>query len=94
MDFKKATDGLFEGVSHEDLARALGVSVATVRQARLDPRARAHRAPPPNWMRAVLTLAQQQAARYQGLIEELCSGNDVEPVQRLSRDHKKRGRNN
>ena len=43
MDFKKATDDLFAGISHEDLARALGVSVAAIRQARLDPKAKAYR---------------------------------------------------
>lgn len=73
MDFKKATDGLFAGVSHEDLADALGVSVATIRQARLNPQAKAHRTPPSNWIGAVLKLAQQQVARYQGLIDALCN---------------------
>ena len=36
MNFREATDGLFSRVSHEDLARALGVSVASIRQARLN----------------------------------------------------------
>lgn len=94
MDFREATDGLFAGISHEDLARALGVSVATIRQARLDPKARAHRAAPPDWMPAVLSLAQREAARYQGLIEELCRGSNSEGFPHTSRDSKKRGRTN
>lgn len=43
MDFQAATDGLFSRVDHEDLAKALGVSVASIRQARLKPDASARR---------------------------------------------------
>ncbi len=33
MNFKEATDGLFDRIDHTELAEALGVSVASVRQA-------------------------------------------------------------
>jgi transposase len=46
MDFREATEYLYAGVSPQELAKALGVSVATVRQARLRPDAKAHRSPP------------------------------------------------
>lgn len=71
MDFRKATDNLCEGVSHAELARALGVSVASVRQARLDAEAKAHRAPPVGWEAAVIQLAEEQALHYKRLATRL-----------------------
>jgi hypothetical protein len=53
MNFKDATDALFERVTHEDLAGALGVSVPSIRQARLDGKALAFRQPPEGWEKAV-----------------------------------------
>ena len=71
MDFKEATDSLFDRVSHERLAEELDVSVASVRQARLKPTAGAHRAPPPRWEEAVARLAAGQIERYRLLLESL-----------------------
>ena len=71
MDFKEATENLCAGVSHEELAAALGVSVATIRQARLRPDARAHRSPPANWQRAVIELAQRRMREYRHLIDSV-----------------------
>lgn len=71
MDFKKATDELFERTDHEELAKALGVSVASVRQARLGQAAKAHRSPPANWEQAVAQLAKQQIERKLDLLKEL-----------------------
>lgn len=71
MNFKEATDGLFERISHEELAEALGVSVASIRQARLNPKAKAYRAPPPDWGKAVLLLAEKRMDHYRRLIRGL-----------------------
>lgn len=71
MEFKDATDALFERIDHEGLARELGVSVASVRQARLKESAAAHRAPPSNWRNGVLSLAKEHSARLSRLIEQL-----------------------
>jgi hypothetical protein len=71
MDFKKATDALFERVDHADLAGALGVSVPLIRQARLDSAATAHRSPPEGWERAVIRLATARAERLSALAERL-----------------------
>jgi hypothetical protein len=68
MDFKKASDALFDRVSHEALAEQMGVSVAAIRQARLDVSAKAHRAPPKNWERAVMELAENRIRHYHELI--------------------------
>jgi hypothetical protein len=74
MDFKEATDGLFERISHDDLAEALGVSVASIRQARLDHSARAFREPPKDWRRAVIRLAEERIGHYRHLMEKVQRG--------------------
>jgi hypothetical protein len=70
-DFRKATDELFAVISHEELAKALGCSVATVRQARLDPAAKAHRNPPADWEKIVSKLAEGQGAHFKKLATKL-----------------------
>ena len=74
MDFKKATDILCEAVTHSDLADALGVSVATVRQARLGAAAKAHRSAPEGWRTGVVRLAEARAKRLLRLVEQLRQG--------------------
>jgi hypothetical protein len=71
MTFKKATDCLFSRMSHDDLAKALKVSVASIRQARLSPDALAHRSPPRDWEDAVLQLAEERVLHFRKLIEEI-----------------------
>ena len=71
MNFKNATDRLFSRIDHPDLARALGVSVASIRQARLKPDAKAHRSPPPDWENALLRLAEARVLHFQELVEEI-----------------------
>lgn len=71
MKFREATDDLFSRVSHEDLARVLGVSVASIRQARLDQHAGAHRAPPQNWEQAIASIAEKRIVHYRKLIARL-----------------------
>ncbi len=71
MDFKKATDELLACISHQKLADALGVSVATVRQARLDAGAKAHRGAPDGWQAVIRKLALGQAKRLNRLAEQL-----------------------
>ena len=71
MSFKEATDSLFCQADHSDLAKALGVSIASIRQARLRPEARAYRAPPKDWPFAVIRLAEQEIMRQRELIEKV-----------------------
>ena len=71
MDFREATETLCAGVSHQELANALGVSIATVRQARLRDDAKAHRSPPGHWKATVKRLAEKRLAQYRRLIESL-----------------------
>jgi hypothetical protein len=71
MDFKEATDGLFARVDHEELAEELGVSVATIRQARLRRDAAAYRVAPADWRRAVIRLAERRVRHYEQLVHLL-----------------------
>lgn len=70
-DFRKATDELLSGITHDELAQALGVSVATVRQARLAETAKAHRSPPEGWQAGVLLLAKERIGHFQRLVGRL-----------------------
>jgi len=71
MNFKDATDGLFDRIDHAELAEALGVSVASIRQARLTPTAKAYREAPKNWESAAIRLAEKQVWHYRRLIEQI-----------------------
>jgi hypothetical protein len=71
MNFKNATDRLFSRIDHKDLAKALGISIASIRQARLRPDASAHRSPPPDWENALVRLAEERVRHFRELIEEI-----------------------
>ena len=58
-------------VNHQDVAKALGVSVQTVRQARLKDDSDGFRAPPKNWERAAIRIAEARVLHYRKLIEKL-----------------------
>ena len=71
MNFRNAIDRLGERVTHEEVARALGVSVASVRQYRLAPKAKAHRTPPDAWPKTLARLARKRISDLNALAEEL-----------------------
>lgn len=71
ISFQQATDMLFDPVTHQDLARALRISIASIRQARLNTQARAHRPPPKGWENAVTDLARARLDHYNRLLELL-----------------------
>jgi hypothetical protein len=71
MDFREAVDGVCERLDHDDVAKALGVSVQSVRQARLNPKAQAHRSPPNEWRYALIRLAEERVWYYRKLISQL-----------------------
>jgi hypothetical protein len=77
MNFKEATDALFERVTHDDLADELSVSVPAIRQARLAQRANAYRTPPPGWEKAVGALAKKRIRKLEDLIRALRVGNEA-----------------
>lgn len=71
MDFRKITDDLFARVTADDFAREAKVSGQTVRQARLQESANAHRSPPPGWEKVAARLAERQAAHFAKLAARL-----------------------
>ena len=91
MDFRKATDDLFDRVAQDDLAKALGVSVASVRQARLQLSAKAHRDPPQEWRDAVIRLAENRIRHYRSLIAELRRPKPEEAMENRGRTRKAMG---
>ena len=71
MNFREAVDALCASLSHEDVAKALGVSLQTVRQARLRQDSDAFRAPPKDWEVVIIRLAEGRASHYRRLIKQL-----------------------
>lgn len=71
INFRKATDDLLEVISHEELAEALGCSVATIRQARRDEGTASYRSPPKAWQPVVAKLAEQKAKKLSQLAAKL-----------------------
>jgi hypothetical protein len=58
-------------VSQADLAKALGCSIPTLRQARLSEHAKARRSPPPGWEVAIAKLAEKKAEQLKKLAAKL-----------------------
>jgi hypothetical protein len=73
MTFREATDALCTCLNHEDVAKALGVSLQTVRQARLREGSDGYRAPPRDWKSALIRLAEARASHYRKLAGKLKS---------------------
>ena len=71
MDFRKATDALLRAMDQGDLADSLGVSVSSVRQARMDPKSKGWRPPPKHWREILMGVAAERAAYYRRLIDDL-----------------------
>lgn len=71
MDFREAVDRLGQRVTHEEVAQALGVSVASVRQYRLAEDAKAHRSAPRGWQKELARLARERGNELKVLADEL-----------------------
>ncbi len=71
MDFKKATDELMAGVTRGQIAKGLGCSLSSVRQAKLSEDNAAHRSPPQGWEAKVAAMAEKEANRLQRLAMSL-----------------------
>lgn len=71
MDFKTATDRVAGCISHAEIAAAAGVSVQTIRQARLAPSAPGHRPPPAGWQDVLARLARERSQQLAQFAEEV-----------------------
>ncbi len=71
MEFKQATTELIARTSIEDIAKALGCSAASIRQARLPDGAKARRTPPVGWKGPLAHLAEREGNRLLRLSKAL-----------------------
>lgn len=71
MDFRAATEALFEKVTVDQLAEELGCSAQSIKQARMSEDADGRRSPPPGWEAAAARLAKRRAERLTRLAERL-----------------------
>lgn len=76
MNFREALDQLGERVTHDEVAEALGVSVASVRQYRLGEGAKAHRCPPAGWPEVLSRLARARGEELINLADALEKRHD------------------
>ena len=71
MDFIQATGLLKRPLRDDEIAEQTGVSVQTIRQARLDPGNPNHRPAPAGWEGAVARLARERSKQLAELAEEI-----------------------
>jgi hypothetical protein len=69
-DFISATDALLATPKLDELAHAIGCSVASVKQARMKA-GEGHRSPPPGWEAGIAHLARRKAVQLQKLADRL-----------------------
>jgi len=73
MEYKQATDALFERITSDDLASQLGCSVHSIYQARAGKDSPAFRNPIPGWQQAAATLATEKSKKLAALAAKLRS---------------------
>ena len=71
MDFREAVERLNATDTREKIARELGVSFFSVRQALLPEGSKSKRPPPRGWRHVLARLARERATRLQELADEL-----------------------
>ncbi len=71
MDFKTATDRVAGCITHAEIAEACGVSLQSIRQARMDPSSPSYRNPPVGWEGVLARLARERARHLLNIAEAL-----------------------
>jgi hypothetical protein len=74
MDFAKATDELMKGLTRQEIAKGLGCSLSSVRQAKLGEGNAARRSPPQGWETRAAAMAEKEANRLLRLAKALQRG--------------------
>ena len=76
MNFREASDALCANLGHNEVAKALGISVQSVRQGRMSAESSGFRAPPKNWKNVAIRLAEERVWHYRMLIDSLQSDSE------------------
>jgi len=71
MDFKTATDRVAGCITHAEIAEACGVSIQSIRQARMDPSSPSYRNPPAGWEAVLARLVKDRAKALHVFAEQL-----------------------
>lgn len=71
LDFREASDQLTECVTHGEIAREAGVSVQSIRVARLDRGSSGYRSPPADWPAVLARVARRHAKKLEALAARL-----------------------
>jgi hypothetical protein len=71
MEFREAAQLLGEQITTAQMAEALGVSEASVRQARLIEGAAGYRRPPEGWQKALAKMARERGKELERLAAQL-----------------------
>jgi hypothetical protein len=74
MEFKTATDRLAGCITHAEIAEACGVSIQSIRQARMDPKSPSYRNPPEGWKAVLARLARERADQLSRFAASLDGG--------------------
>lgn len=71
MDFRTAANIIGRQITTADMAKAVGMSDHSVRQARLIEGAPGYRTPPKEWETALVRLARERIAELEAIVREL-----------------------
>jgi hypothetical protein len=71
MDFKTATDLVAGCITHLEIAEAAGVSIQTIRQARMDPDSSSYRNPPAGWQGVLARLARERSRELTAFADQV-----------------------
>jgi hypothetical protein len=71
MDFKTATDRVAGCITHVEIAEAAGVSIQTIRQARMDPSSSSYRNPPAGWQEVLARLARERSRELAAFADQV-----------------------
>jgi hypothetical protein len=71
MDFRTATDRVAGCITHAEIAEACGVSIQSIRQARMHSSSPSYRNPPSGWEDVLARLARERARELMQAAEEL-----------------------
>lgn len=77
MDFHEATKRLKECLTDQEIADELGVSLQSIRQARMDQGNPSYRPPPEGWRQALIRLCRNREDELRQLAKQLAEDDEA-----------------